>query len=223
MSPDGALAVATPPAQPSEQDGFFGWVTLLVHQHRARLARVVRREGVRAEDALDCVQEAFLAFLNLPQARLLVGLKDDSARMLTILARNIARNRRRRHDYVKPHIVDDEMLLGLASDAASADDVIAVAEQYALTLACMKTLSEMQRAVVNLRLVDEVPGENVARQLGTTPAHVGVLLFRAKRDLRRCLEEADAPSPASGGERAAGRRNRRVAPASAQPLEVAPS
>jgi RNA polymerase sigma-70 factor (ECF subfamily) len=85
-------------------------VTLLVHQHRARLARVVRREGVRADDALDCVQEAFLAFLHLPQARLLVGLQDDSARMLTILARNIARNRRRRHDYIKPHVVDDEVL-----------------------------------------------------------------------------------------------------------------
>ncbi len=143
MSPDGALAATPPPDQPRHQEGFFGWVTLLVHQHRARLARVVRREGVRADDALDCVQEAFLAFLNLPQARLLVGLQDDSARMLTILARNIARNRRRRHDYVKPHIVDDEVLQGVASDAASADHVTAVAEQYALTLGCMTTLSEV--------------------------------------------------------------------------------
>ena len=201
MSPDGALAATQPTAEPKHQESFFGWVTLLVHQHRARLARVVRREGVRADDALDCVQEAFLAFLDLPQARLLVGLQDDSARMLTILARNIARNRRRRHDYVKPHIVDEEVLLGLASDAASADHVVAMAEQYALTLGCMKTLSDVQRAVVNLRLVDEVPGENVARQLGTTPGHVGVLLFRAKRELRRCLQEADAPSSAPSGER----------------------
>jgi RNA polymerase sigma-70 factor (ECF subfamily) len=161
------------------------------------------------------------AFLNLPQARLLVGLQDDSARMLTILARNIARNRRRRHDYVKPHVVDDEVLHGLASDAASADDVIAAAEQYALTLGCMSTLSEMQRAVVNLRLVDEVPGENVARQLGTTPAHVAVLLFRAKRDLRRCLEEADTPSSApSGGGRSAA-PNRGVARTPARSLDEA--
>ena len=201
MSPDGALAVAIPPAQSRQQDSFFGWVTLLVHQHRAHLTRVVRREGVRADDALDCVQEAFLGFLNLPQARLLVGLQDDSARMLTILARNIARNRRRRHDYVKPHIADDEVLLGLASDTTSADHVIAVAEQYALTLGCMATLSEVQRAVVNLRLVDEVPGEDVAHQLGTTPAHVGVLLFHAKRDLRRCFGEAGTPSSAQSGKR----------------------
>ena len=218
MSLDGALAATRAVAQPRHQESFFGWVTLLVHRHRARLARVVRREGVRAEDALDCVQEAFLGFLTLPQARLVVGLQDDSARLLTILARNIARNRRRRHDYVKPHIVDDEALLGLPSVAPSADHVIAVAEQYALTLGCMTTLSDVQRAVVNLRLVDEVPGENVARQLGTTPAHVGVLLFRAKRDLRRCLEEAEVPSSAPSRERPIrGRKSRGRADASAIP------
>jgi len=174
------------------EESFFGWVTQLVHEHRGRLARIVQREGVRAEDALDCVQEAFLGFLTLPQARLLVGLPADSARLLSTLARNIARNRRRRHDYAKPHIVDEEVVLGLASDAASADEVIARAEQHALTLGCMVTLNEVQRAVVNLRLVDEVPGEDVARQLGTTTSHVAVLLHRARQRLQNCLASADA-------------------------------
>jgi RNA polymerase sigma-70 factor, ECF subfamily len=178
-----------------QPDSFYGWVTLLVHRHRARLARVVRREGVRADDALDCVQEAFLSFLNLPQARLLVGMPDDSARMLIILARNIARNRRRRHDYARPHLVDDATVQAIASNDTSADDLIASAEQHALTLGCMATLNEVQRAVVNLRLVDEIPGENVADLLGTTPGHVAVLLFRAKQYLRGCVEQADAPRP----------------------------
>ena len=151
------------------EESFFGWVTQLVHVHRGRLARIAQREGVRADDALDCVQDAFLSFLKLPQARLLVGLPEDSAKLLAILTRNIARNRRRRHDYARPHLVDDEIILGLPSDAASADEVVALAEQHALTLGCMVTLNEVQRAVVNLRLVDEVPGEDVARQLGTTP------------------------------------------------------
>ncbi len=185
-----------PLGQPRHQDSFHGWVTALVHQHRARLVRVVRREGVRADDALDSVQETFLSFLNLPQARQLVGRPDDSARMLIVLARNIARNRRRRHDYARPHSTDDAAIDGLASDAVSADEVIAAAEQHAMTLGCIATLNEVQRAVVNLRLVDEVPGENVARQLGTTPAHVAVLLFRAKRYLQRCVETAEtAPAP----------------------------
>ncbi|MGO8920963.1 MAG: RNA polymerase sigma factor [Stellaceae bacterium] len=176
--------------------GFHGWVTALVHRHRGRLVRVVRREGLRADDALDCVQEAFESFLTLPQARLLVDLPDDSARMLIILARNIARNRRRRHDYARPHLVDDATVQGLASDALSADEVIAAAEHQAMILGCMATLNAVQRAIVQLRLVDEVPGENVARQLGTTAGHVAVLLFRAKQQLRRCVDEAEAaPSP----------------------------
>jgi RNA polymerase sigma-70 factor (ECF subfamily) len=172
---------------------FHGWVTILVHGHRARLARIVRREGLRADDALDCVQETFLSFLTLPQARLLVGLADDSARMLAILARNIARNRRRRHDYSRPHIVDDEVVeRSLVSDGVSADDVIAAAEKHAMILGCMTTLSEMQRAVVQLRLLDDIPGENVASQLGTNPNHVAVLLHRAKRHLRSCSGEVEA-------------------------------
>jgi RNA polymerase sigma-70 factor (ECF subfamily) len=179
----------------------------------------VQREGVRADDALDCVQEAFLSFLKLPQARLLVGLPEDSAKLLAILARNIARNRRRRHDYAKPHIVDEEIILGLQSNAASADEVIALAEQYALTLGCMVTLNEVQRAVVNLRLVDEVPGEDVARQLGTSPTHVAVLLFRAKQRLQRCLAAAEAPSITPSGTKAPRRQERGIALRSARPLE----
>ncbi len=187
--------------QMSRPNSFHGWITDLVHQHRGRLARVVRREGVRADDALDCVQEAFVSFLNLPQARLLVGLPDDSARMLIILARNIARNRRRRHDYIRPHIVDDATVQGLASDATPADEVIAAAEQHAMILGCMATLNEVQRAVVRLRLVDEVPGENVAHQLGTTASHVAVLLFRAKQHLRRCAEDAEVGPMPTGRDR----------------------
>src|SRR5262249_43354079 len=109
------------------EERFFDWVTELVHAQRARLSRIVQREGVREHDALDCVQEAFVSFLELPQARLLVGMPQDSAKLLAILARNIARNRRRRHDYAKRHFVEEELELGLVSDAASADELVAVA------------------------------------------------------------------------------------------------
>jgi len=185
------------------EESFFGWVTQLVHAHRERLARVVRREGVRASDALDCVQEAFVTFLALPQARLLVGMPEDSAKLLAILARNIARNRRRRHDHAKPHIADDELASELPSDMESADEIVALAEQHALALGCMVTLNEVQRAVVHLRLIDEVPGEDVARQLGTTASHVAVLLFRAKQRLQRCITSTETPPSTRPGRRQA--------------------
>jgi len=188
-------------------EGFFDWVTALVHANRARLVRLVRREGVRADDALDCVQEAFLSFLSLPQARLLVGQLEDSARMLSVLARNIARNRRRRHDYARPHVVLDLSVEQMASEAESADELISRAERHALMLACMATLGEMQRAVVRLRLLDEVPGESVARQLGVSPGHLAVLLFRAKQELRLCA--AGGPTSPSSGATNGSRRFRR--------------
>ncbi len=181
--------------QSGQQDGFFGWVTQLVHEHRARICRLVVREGVRAEDALDCVQEAFVSFLQLPQARLLVGSPVESARLLSTLARNIARNRRRRHDYARPHLLDDKALKNVASGEPSADDLVIQAEQHALALGCLLTLNEVQQAVVNLRLVDDVAGEDVAVQLGTTPEHVGVLLFRARQRLRRCMADYEEGRP----------------------------
>ncbi len=141
------------------------------------------------------MQEAFLGFLGLPQARLLVGQPDDSARMLCVLARNIARNRRRRHDYARPHIVDDEIVGQIASDADSADEIISRTERQALALACLATLNEVQRAVVRLRLVDELPGENVARQLGISPGHLAVLLHRAKQALRHCVDSGHELQP----------------------------
>jgi RNA polymerase sigma-70 factor (ECF subfamily) len=204
-------------ASSQRHEGFFGWVTQLVHAHRARLSRLVVREGVRADDALDCVQEAFLSFLQLPQARLLVGSPEESARLLSTLARNIARNRRRRHDYAKPHIVEDEIVQNLASDALSSDEVVIQAEQHALALGCLVTLNEVQQAVVNLRLVDEVPGEDVAQQLGTTREHVGVLLFRARQGLQRCLADRDAhregAMPAMAPKRGRARAKRSARPA----------
>jgi RNA polymerase sigma-70 factor (ECF subfamily) len=134
--------------------GFFDWVTRLVHQHRARLVRVVRREGLGSEDALDCVQDAFYGFLTLPQARLLVEEPDDSAKLLTVLAKNVARNRRRRHDRSRPHFSDEITLEALEARGASADQVVAEAQEYALVVGCMATLNQMQRAVVTLRLLD---------------------------------------------------------------------
>jgi RNA polymerase sigma-70 factor (ECF subfamily) len=49
-------------------------------------------------------------------------------------------------------------------------------------------LAELQRRIVSLRMLDEVPGEDVAAMLGISPGHVAVLLHRAKSSLRTCME-----------------------------------
>lgn len=170
--------------------GFLEWVSRLVHTHRQRLYRLARREGLREEDALDCVQDAFHTYLLLPQARQLVESNVDSLRLLSVLVRNHARNRRRKHEIARPHDSGDETLAHVAAEELPPDGLIAQAEDFALMIGCLETLGKLQRAVVSLRMLDEVAGEDVAAMLGLPPAHVAVLLHRAKQSLRSCMLSA---------------------------------
>ena len=178
------------PAEAEARPGFLEWATRLVHTHRGRLYRLARREGMRDEDALDCVQDAFHTFLLLPQARRLVESDEDSIKLLSVLARNHARNRRRRHEIARPHDSSDEALALLGTDALPVDELIAQAEDFALMVGCLDHLGKLQRAVVSLRMLDEVPGEDVATMLGLPPSHVAVLLHRAKQNVRSCMLSA---------------------------------
>ena len=172
------------------QAGFLEWVTRLVHTHRRRLYGLARREGLREEDSLDCVQDAFQTFLLLPQARRLVESNDDSIKLLSVLVRNHARNRRRRHEVARPHDAGDETLALLTAEAQPVDELIAQAEEFALMIGCLDHLGKLQRAVVSLRMLDEVGGEDVAAMLELPPSHVAVLLHRAKQNLRSCMVSA---------------------------------
>ena len=170
--------------------GFLEWATRLVHAHRGRLYRLARREGLREEDSFDCVQDAFHTFLVLPQARRLVESNEDSIKLLSVLVRNHARNRRRRHEIARPHDSGDETLALLTAEALPVDELIAQAEEFALMIGCLDHLGKLQRAVVSLRMLDEVAGEDVAGMLGLPPSHVAVLLHRAKQNLRSCMLSA---------------------------------
>jgi RNA polymerase sigma factor (sigma-70 family) len=169
---------------------FLAWVSELVHAHRSRLAAVGRGEGLLGEDALDCAQEALTSFLVLPQARAIVESDEDAAKILTVVARNIARNQRRRHFRARVHETSETALEALRDEGPSPDALVAAAEEHAAALGCVETLGQMQRRVVKLRLLDDVAGEDVAAMLGITPGHVAVLLHRAKDSLRTCMIDA---------------------------------
>lgn len=182
------LAETAPAA--GRASGLLEWVTRLVHTHRGRLYRLARREGLRDEDSLDSVQDAFHTFLLLPQARQLVESDEESLKLLSVLVRNHARNRRRRHDIARPHESGDETLALLTEETLPVDELIAQAEEYALMIGCLDHLGKLQRAVVSLRMLEEVPGEDVAAMLGLPPSHVAVLLHRAKQKVRSCMLSA---------------------------------
>jgi RNA polymerase sigma-70 factor, ECF subfamily len=185
---------ARPAASDGGGDTFDGWVTQLVHAHRAALVGVARREGLGAEDAFDAAQEAFTAFLILPRAREVAGT-DEARHTLVALVRNVARNARRLHAVARPHVSDAPTVEALADAGPTPDDALAEAEDRGRLARCVGRLADVQRAVVTLRMLDERPGDDVARALGIAPGHVAVLLHRAKASLRACLtEETSAAS-----------------------------
>jgi len=189
--PPRVMPATSPPCACSEadRDAFLSWVGRLVHQHRGHLVQVARREGLGSEDAFDVVQEAFQTFLTRPAARALVDATDDSRRSLIVITRNAARNRRRLAALARPHASEASVLAELPAESASVEDLLASAEDEVRLRGCVQGLGEMQRTVVTLRMLDEADGENVARTLGITPAHVAVVLHRAKANLLACMTD----------------------------------
>jgi RNA polymerase sigma-70 factor (ECF subfamily) len=156
----------------------------LVREQRGALVRVAVREGLRPEEALECVQDALCTWLaqrgaEAPaQAMWIATLKH--------MVRNAARNGRRRHYRLRPHLpIDGDQVL---SDTTRGAELLLEAAETSLRLrVCVAQLREVERAVVTLRLLEEHSGEDVARMLGLGRSHVDVLVHRAKATLRVCM------------------------------------
>ena len=54
-------------------------------------------------------------------------------------------------------------------------------------MGCVSKLSDIQQRVVRLRMLEELSGGDVARELGLRADHVATLLYRAKKELFRCV------------------------------------
>jgi RNA polymerase sigma-70 factor, ECF subfamily len=174
------------PTVPPPEEDVLERLSRVAQQERCGLAGVARREGLSAEEAIDCVQDALITFLDLIQSGQLQRSADPGPVLVTIV-RNAARNQRRRHHRAKPHADVGER--ELSAGGALQEELLARAEDTVRLRACVAELCEIQRAVVTLRLLEERPGENVAELLGVSANHVAVLLHRAKSALRTCMAD----------------------------------
>jgi RNA polymerase sigma-70 factor (ECF subfamily) len=161
----------------------------VVREQRVELARLARRQGLSAEDAVDCVHDAFCTFLQLAVRRELPDDVAEHARHLAGIVVNTARNKRRRHHLARPHHAIDTV--EPSGDEPSTETLVAHAEECLRLRGCVNRLCKTQRTVVMMRLLEERPGEDVAAILGLTRGHVDVLLHRAKASLLVCMTEAD--------------------------------
>jgi len=171
----------------AEAPGSPGGIGGLVRQHRGRLAAIARDEGLRPADAFDAVQEAFGRFLARDDAARLIAAPVEAQRVLAAITRNLARNWRRLSAAARPHDSDPAVLDGLASPQPGVDELLGEAEERLRLQGCVASLADLQRAVVTLRMLEEIDGEGVAAALGISPGHVAVLLHRAKASLAICM------------------------------------
>ncbi len=158
------------------------WIAGLARDHAGRLAAIARREGVSAIDALDVVQDAFHTLL----ARELRPPPAEAVRLLATIVRNAARNHRRRHHRARPHV--DVAGVELATGEPTPDAALDHAVTAAQLEGCMAKLGEVHRHVITLRVLEELTGDEAARELGLTAGHVAVLLHRARQQLERCMQ-----------------------------------
>ncbi|MEZ4262933.1 MAG: sigma-70 family RNA polymerase sigma factor [Polyangiaceae bacterium] len=152
----------------------------IVREERRALVAVARSEGLLAEEAVECVQDALAVFLGRDAE------PESALASLKTTVRNAARNFRRRHRRSLPH-APIEVGREPAADAPDAEQLLAHAEDVVRLRACVAELCSVQRAVVMLRLLEERSGEDVAEVLGISRAYVDVLVHRAKGSLRVCM------------------------------------
>ena len=164
--------------------GFLAWVAELVHAHRSQLLAYARRRGLAAEDALDAVQDGFVHFLKLPEARAIARTPDDAVKLLTVLVRHDVLNRRRKG---ARHARAELLLEAFADTETESNDIlVARAEELARVNGCIKRMAKLQRRVVMLSLLDEHSNEKVAALLGISHGYVRVMLHRARERIRSC-------------------------------------
>jgi RNA polymerase sigma-70 factor (ECF subfamily) len=168
-----------------EEPDFLSAIAALAQRERVALAALARSEGLGPEDAVDCVHDGLCTFLQRALRGELPAAESEWAPLLAQIVKNAARNGRRRHFRAKRHdALEEEVAVG---DGVAADDALAEAEAHVRLRHCVDELCDTQRSVVTLRMLEERPGEDVARELGITPEHVATLLYRAKHALRVCM------------------------------------
>jgi RNA polymerase sigma-70 factor (ECF subfamily) len=172
-----------------ETHDVLGALSRVVREQRVELAGLARREGLGAEDALDCVHDAFCTFLQIAVRGELPAAVSEHAPLLAGIVVNTARNKRRRHHLARPHRAIDA--IDPTDGGPSTETLVAHAEECVRLRACVNRLCEKQRTVVLMRLLEERAGEDVAAALGLTRGYVDVLLHRAKASLFVCMTEGN--------------------------------
>ena len=164
--------------------------TALVIKYRESIYRVARRMLGNHEDATDAAQEVFI------RAHRALARFDGRSQLYTWLYRitvNLCLDARSR--IARMPLLDDEEGLRDQPAAQILEEEAEDREVGRLVARAVSTLPPRQRAMVVLRLYQDLPYQEIARIMGCSEGTVKATMFAALRKLRRTLADAGVRAP----------------------------
>jgi RNA polymerase sigma-70 factor (ECF subfamily) len=171
------------PLEPATTD----WAEV-VREHGAAVWRLARRMLGDEADAGDCFQETFVAALTASRAAPVANWPGFLRRLCAARAIDLLRRRIRDRN----RTVNLEATASVPARVADPADALAGRELAARLRAALACLPRQQAEVFTLAVIEELPHAEVAALCGLTPNHVGVLVHRARAELRELLDERPA-------------------------------
>jgi RNA polymerase sigma-70 factor, ECF subfamily len=162
----------------------------IVHDHGPMVWRTVRRLVVNEADGADCFQRAFISALELSRKEAIRNWPGLLQRLATARALECLRQRQRdakRFTALPESLAIDRKAVGPLKAAETSE----LAKQLRDALA---DLEVQQAQVFCLACLDGLSYEQISSELGITVNHVGVLLNRARSNLRGRLQAHGPPA-----------------------------
>jgi RNA polymerase sigma-70 factor (ECF subfamily) len=138
-------------------------------------------------DALDCYQEAFLEAIRLARREPVLDWGSLLRHLATVRALDLLRVRCRRRNRTDG-LADPATALGREADPSQEAEASELAERLRVALA---HLPPEQARVFCLSCLDQLSYREIGERLGLTTSAVGVLLHRARQQLREWLVPVD--------------------------------
>lgn len=146
-------------------------------QTRERFFNFLLRLTGNADRAADIFQESYTRYWER------YGDRDPNAGLLFTIGRNAAIDGHRRRSRQQPF--DDNCM----DERPSQETALVVKESYRQVLAAMALLDPLERQVLSLAIDGGFRYEEIARITGISTTNVKVKIHRARRKLRRHIEE----------------------------------
>lgn len=155
-------------------------LNVLYSRYQRELHRYLLSLCKNKEQAEDLLQETFLkALLALPPGH------SNVKAWLYMVARNLFFNQQKKAKC----IVELDAASELAEEAASAADLLILDEKKRMLYRALSQLEARRREVIEMQYFDGFSQKEIAAILQITPENVRILAYRAKKDLKKYLEE----------------------------------